>query len=332
MFYIDNTPILTSDIEVIKELKTQLKEAGIERFEIIKEGQDNLMCSCPMHNEGQEKRPSCGISTINQEDVPAGTVHCFTCGYTASLEQMISDCFNKNDGGMYGKYWLIKNFLRIEVAERKKINLDFTRDKVTQDKVKYIDDKELDTYRYYHPYMYKRKLTDVIIEQFDIGYDKHFELKDKFGNVTNVLKCLTFPIRDVDGNTLFIARRSVDIKFFHYPAGVEKPIYGLYEMDRNTEELIICEGILDALTCNVYGKQAVSLLGLGTRLQMEQLKKLKCRKIITAFDADEAGYKATERLKKALRGYKIVTTYNIPPGKDMNDLTKEEFLALEEIL
>lgn len=330
MFYVNKNPILADELQVLNELKVQLELNGILRFAEFKVGPRNIQFNCPIHNDGQERKPSCGISTVNKEEVPAGTVHCFTCGYTASLEQMISDCFGKDDDGAFGKEWLIKNFLTISIENRKDIILDLQRgnNKITNN---YITEEELDSYRYYHPYMYKRRLTDEVIEQFDVGYDNHFELKDKFGKVKSVLRCLTFPVRDINGNTLFIARRSVDIKFFHYPEGIDKPVYGLYELPKDVKEVIVCEGILDALTCWVYGKPAVCLLGLGTQKQYEQLKKLKCRKFIIALDPDEAGQKATIRLKKALHGNKLVTSYIIPEGKDINDLTKKEFENLQEL-
>ena len=330
MFYVNKNPILAGELEVLNELKTQLALNGIQRFAEFKPGPRNIQFNCPIHAGGQERKPSCGISTINKEGVPAGTVHCFTCGYTATLEQMISHCFGKDDDGAFGREWLIKNFLTISIENRKDIILDLQRgnNKITNN---YITEEELDSYRYYHPYMYKRRLTDEVIEQFDVGYDNHFELKDKFGKVKSVLRCLTFPVRDINGNTLFIARRSVDIKFFHYPEGINKPVYGLYELPKNAKEVIVCESILNALTCYVYGKPAVALLGLGTEYQYEQLRKLGCRKIITALDPDAAGQRATARLKKALNGSKLVTSYIIPEGKDINDLEKEEFENLQEL-
>lgn len=330
MFYVNNNPILADELEVLYELKAQLETNGIKRFAEFKKGTRNIQFNCPIHNEGQERKPSCGISTVNQEGTPAGTVHCFACGYTASLEQMISDCFGKNDSGAFGKEWLVKNFLTISIENRKDIILDLERGN-NRIKTNYITEDELDSYRFYHPYMYQRKLTNEVIEQFDIGYDDHFILKDKFGKTKSILKCLTFPIRDEKGNTLFIARRSVDIKFFHYPDGVDKPLYGIYELPDEYEEVIVCEGILDVLTCAVYGKPAISLLGLGTNKQYEQLKRLKCRKLITALDPDEAGDRATQRLKEAMQGYKLVTSYDLPEGKDINDLSEKEFNNLVEM-
>ena len=65
--------------------------------------------------------------------------------------------------------------------------------------------------------MYERGLTDEVIEEFDIGYDKD-------------TRCITFPVRDKSGGTLFVARRSVDTKYFNYPKEAEKPLYGLFEL------------------------------------------------------------------------------------------------------
>ena len=330
MFYVNKNPILADELEVLNELKIQLELNGILRFAEFKVGPRNIQFNCPIHNDGQERKPSCGISTVNKEEVPAGTVHCFTCRYTASLEQMISDCFGKEDDGAFGKEWLVKNFLTISIENRKDIILDLERGN-NKDITKYISEEELDSYRYYHPYMYKRRLTDEVIAQFDVGHDNHFELKDKFGKVKSVLNCLTFPVRDINGKTLFIARRSVDIKFFHYPEGVDKPIYGLYELPKDANEIIVCESILNTLTCYTYGKPSVALLGLGTEYQYEQLRKLPCRKIITALDPDDAGQRATERLKKAMKGNKLVTSFILPEGRDINDLEKEEFENLQEL-
>ena len=330
MFYINRNPILADDLEVLNELKHQLARRGILRFNEFKVGPRNIQFNCPIHSNGQERKPSCGISTTPIRDTPAGTVHCFTCGYTATLEEMVSHCFGKDDLGNYGREWLIKHFLTVSIENRKDISLDVSRGSKSIE-MNYISEEELDSYRYYHPYMYQRKLTDEVIEKFDVGYDNHFELKDKDGKVKQVLRCLTFPVRDKNGNTLFIARRSIDVKFFHYPAGVNKPVYGIYELPDDAEEVIVCESILNALTCWVYGKYAVALNGLGTEYQYTQLKKLPARKLIIALDPDAAGQRASERLKKELGAVKIVTQYDIPIGKDLNDLNQSEFKNLLEI-
>ena len=164
-------------------------------------------------------------------------------------------------------------------------------------------------------------MTPEVVDIFDIGYDKKSQ-------------SITFPVRDENGNCLFVARRGVVNKFFNYPENAVKPVYGLYELkqlDKYPDEVIICESMIDAITCWVYGKYAVALNGLGTELQMKQLKHMPCRKFILATDNDAAGKSARVRLRKSLRG-KLITEYVFPPNrKDINDLTEDEFKNLKEI-
>ena len=246
-------------------------------------------------------------------------------GESCSLEQMISRVFGKDDLGQYGLTWLKNNFLG-DILEDRYINIDLDRKcPKTNSGASYVQENELQKYRYIHPYMYKRKLTNEVIYLFDIGYDKDTD-------------CITFPIRDVDGNCLFVARRSVKGKYFNYPSKAEKPVYGLYELellwDKNNEypqEVYICESMIDALTLWGIGKYAVALNGLGTKQQIEELNKLPCRKFILATDNDLAGYRAREKLRKLIKNH-IVTEIKIPHNKkDINDCTKEEIENLKEI-
>lgn len=300
--------------EVLDELARQLQINNIQLLQKRKPLQTHIQVQCPYHGGGQEKKPSAGIRKAD------GLFHCFACNEVHSLPEVISFCFGKYDDvfGKFGNKWLQKNFQRFEVEKREPLKLDLSRTKVKK-KIEYISEEELDKYRYTHPYMYERGLTDEIIELFDVGYDKN-------------TRDITFPVRDINGNTLFIARRSVRYKRYQYPDGVEKPLYGLYELQGlNVKELIICEGMFDALTCWVYGKHAVALNGVGNELQFKQLKRLDCRKLILATDMDDAGLRARKRIKEAVTN-KIIMEYrwDINMAKDINAMTREQFLALEE--
>lgn len=310
---IDNVIFNEDLVDILYELREQLKINGISLFQDIKDSGDNIMVTCPYHKNGQERKPSAGILKAN------GTFHCFTCNETHSLPEVISYCFGKNDFGLFGHQWLVKNFATLSVENRKDIKLDFDRD-IQPNQHTFVKEEELNNYRYYHPYMYERKLNNDVIERFDIGYDKDTE-------------CITFPIRDINGNTLFVARRSVKTKYFHYPSNVEKPIYGYYELlqlDSFPKEVIICESMLDALVCWVWGKYAVALNGLGSYKQYKELSKMECRKFILATDNDNAGLLARKRLRSYIKNH-IITEYELPPNKkDLNDLTEEEFRNLTE--
>lgn len=302
-------------IDIIGELKRQLQINSVPLLKSVKDTPDNIMVSCPYHKDGQENRPSAGISKST------GVFHCFACGEVHSLPEVISYCFGRTDDivGSFGWQWILKNFLTVQVENRKSIELDMNRT-VQEESTTYIPDEVLETYRYYHNYMWKRKMTPEIVEKFDIGYDKDTQ-------------CITFPVRDINGNCIFVARRSVNTKFFNYPSGVKKPVYGLYELyslPTFPKEVIICESMIDAITCWVYGKYAVALNGLGNDLQFEQLNKMPCRKFILATDNDDAGKQARIRLRKNIR-CKIITEYILPSNrKDINDLSEEEFNKLVE--
>lgn len=319
---VNNHVILDDTQDILIELRKQLELNGVKRFAKFIDSGKNIQTNCPFHKEGQERKPSFGINKNT------GECHCFGCGWSGTLSEMISNCFGKDDFGAYGNKWLIRNFLSVAVESRPDIDVDFCRrKKITSETKKYISEQELDSYRYTHPYMYKRKLTDEIIDLFDIGYDKSTE-------------CITFPNRDINGNCLFIARRSVKTKFFNYPQDVEKPVYGLYECNicaktiKNwfPNEIIICESMLDALTCWVYGKYAVALNGTGNENQFKTLRNMPNRKFILATDMDEAGLKARERIRQSL-GNKLVTEYvwDINVAKDINDMNKEYFDSLKEV-
>lgn len=313
--------------DIIAELQNQLFRHGINLLQKTINTSTHIMVQCPYHKDGQERKPSAGI---RKKD---GLFHCFTCGEVHDLPEVISYCFDREDMGVNGWRWLLKNFQSFEVEERKYVDLDFARDSNTRSSNKlsvrnsdnsgadYISDKELEKYRYTHPYLYERGMTDEIIELFDLGYD-------------TATKTITFPIKDADGNCLYIARRSVSVKWYNYPKGVEKPLYGLWELKsthKKPKELIVCEGMFDCLTCWVYGKCAVALNGLGSDLQLKQLRELPVRKLILALDNDKHGQQAKERIRYKVKN-KLITEYEIPNGKkDINELTKDEFDEMLEI-
>lgn len=313
---IDNILITTDLVTILTELRNQLNAQGINFLNTIKNTPDNVMVSCPYHKNGQERKPSAGIRKSD------GMFNCFACGEVHSLQEVISYCLGYTNDiiGKHGLQWLIDNFASLTVEDRPDIPLNLVRQKENK-LIEYVPETELEKYRFYHNYMYKRKLTDKIIDMFDIGYDKDTD-------------CITFPVRDKTGGTLFIARRSVYGKYFNYPCGVLKPVYGVYELYQQQEfpsEVIITESMLDALVCWCWGKYAVALNGTGSKEQFAELNKLPCRKFILATDNDSAGRQARVKIRNNLKN-KIITEYIIPNGKkDLNDLTEEEFKNILEI-
>ena len=338
---IDNVQLNVDLNQLLSDLVVSIKSVNSELFSKgFKDSGNNIMVQCPYHSNGQEKRPSAGIHK------ETGVFHCFACGETHSLQEFISYCFGYDDGGLFGWKWLLKNYASVKVEERKDVKLDLARSKIDgrsrcADSVVpvsagtdccYVSEEELDSYRYIHPYMYKRGLTDEVIELFDIGYDKY-------------RRCITFPVRDIKGHCLFIARRSVDYKYFNYPSGVEKPLYGLYELIKTVPmnvdfmmasvsypDIIVCESMLDALSFWTVNKYAVALNGTGSALQFKQLRELPCRKLILCTDMDNAGMKARTNIRKNVTN-KIITEYILPNDrKDANECTKDELKMLKDVI
>ncbi len=300
MIHVDDIVISTPVEDILNLIKFELAESGIMLFNRIKKTGDNVMTNCPFHANGQERKPSFGISD-------SGECHCFACGWSSkNFAVFVSELFGVYDGGDFGKSWLLNHMSDDYSARNIQLSFEKPIDKPAPATI--VSDEELDSYRYIHPYMYERHLNDEIIESFDIGYDKE-------------TKCLTFPINDLSGNPIYIARRSVNSKFFSLPESKNKPVYaadrfvnGMYK------KAVICESILNALICWKWGYPAMALNGTGSSNQIPVLLRLPVRAYLLALDNDDAGRAGIERLKRQLSPYKLLTKWTLPEGKDVNDL------------
>lgn len=328
-----NDTIFNVDLlSIITTLKFQLDKNNIPLLYKFFESGDDVMVCCPYHKDGQERRPSAGIRKSD------GLFHCLACGETHSLPEVISYCLGFNDPfGREGYKWLCRNFSSVEVENRESIQIDMERSSISSksnllvncnhSKLLCVSEEELDSYRYTHPYMYKRGLNDIVIDLFDIGYDRRTD-------------SITFPVRDINGSVLFVARRSVSGKRFDIPRGIEKPLYGLFEVDNLSfsasgdwlNEVYVCEGLFDCLRLWCNNRPAVAGFGcLFSDYQIKQLNELPTRKLILATDNDKAGLKARERLRSTIKG-KLITEVELPNGrKDIGECTDDELLHLNEV-
>ena len=324
-----NDTVLNADcLTVLSELQSQLSINKIPYLQKMQDSGANIMVQCPYHGNGQERKPSAGIRKSD------GMFHCFACGEVHTLPEVITYCFGQNDMfGRWGMKWLAKNFSAVSVEERDDVEIDLERNNITNKNNilsgsihsksdSFVSEEELDSYRYYHQYWTERGITDDdIIELFDLGYD-------------NKTRCITMPVRDVNGNCLFVARRSVDRKWFNYPKDVDKPLYGLYElsytgMRRFANKIFITESMIDTILLWQEGFLSVALNGTGSALQFEQLKQLPCRHLVLATDNDEAGMQAREKIKFNVKG-KLFTEIIFPKNiKDIGECTQDEIQNIE---
>ena len=305
---IDNKIIETPVRDILNALQQQLYVQHIHKLHNIEYKLNNARIKCPIHKDGNERTPSCDILLTDKGKVPAGTVHCFSCGYRANIVKFIADCLNISYRN--ATEWLLSFASYSYMSDIRQVDFDLNIDEQINmyNDLPSITIEELKKYDYIHKYMFERKLTKDIIDKFEVGYDP-------------ILDALTFPVY-VDGRCLFVAKRRVAYKRFDMPEIYPKPIYGMCYI--NSNEVIVCESIINCLTCWSYGKQAIALFGTGSDWQLEQLNNSNIRHFILMFDGDKAGRNAANRFKSNVKNA-LITDIKMPEGKDVNDLSKEEF-------
>lgn len=283
--------------------------ASTSFFRIVNETGDDISTQCPFHGMGNEQHPSFGICH-NRANIHYGKYHCFTCGASGTIISLVNHLSNKNLNDNYGIEF-IKAVSDIAFIDRAG-NIALTpRQAVVPEQVTEV---ELLSYRSTSvSYLTDvRRIKPVIQKVFDTGFDP-------------VSNAVTFPVRRVDGSVAFIVRRSIDKKWYNYPAGVDKPVYGVFEHNRIipptnvfSKKVVIVESIINALTLWGYGIPAWSLLGTGSQMQIDFLNSTDIREFMLCLDGDKAGAEGAQKLQKQLNA----RTSIIPmlPGKDVNDL------------
>lgn len=327
-------------MDVIRILE-KLSEIGYIRLNKISHSYYSIYC--PFHNNGNERKPSFGVllkeEYRNGQKYPEGWCHCFTCGYAHTLPEMVGDILKSKNISTSGQDWLVKNIPGFEINPdfeylvpenlMSSISNKFAIDYIlrqTQPEQTFVSEEELSKYRYTVPYMYQRGLTDEIIEKFDVGVDMNWIPPGR----KKAVPCLTFPVRDIQGRALFICRRSIEGKMFNLPENITKPLYGVDMIPKECKSIVICESIINTLTCWKWGYPSVAILGTGNSYQIQQLRELGVSEYVICMDGDEAGKRATNKLKKALKSNAIIWTMHMIDGKDVNDIDKQTFDRLYE--
>lgn len=141
---------------------------------------------------------------------------------------------------------------------------------------------------------------------------------------------------DATGRAIGLACRSImpaeelkaaGLQKYKYSLGLEKNS-GLigFSSVRGSEQLVLVEGLLDALLLNSRGFKAVATG--GTSLSAGQLKAMEStgtRELVLAMDMDEPGRQATERIIRSLSSSRL-RLYVVDTGKfkDADELLREE--------
>jgi len=139
--------------------------------------------------------------------------------------------------------------------------------------------------------------------------------------------CIIFPILNEDGQVVEIYGRNIERDGHLYLPGPHQGVFN-WPAARAYKEIILTEGIIDALSLYVLGQRNVIPLygahGL-TADHLALLEKERARKIYLCLDNDEAGKKAQESLSKklSLLGMEVKTVQLPPDCHDANDYLKK---------
>ena len=302
------------DEDLIRQVQSYIfGKTGIRYFGRVKMTPKNLMVSCPYHKGGQEHKPSCGIKLQNDEKGSVGLVHCFSCGITTDMSSMMKDLLGPiyNEDEVEAKFGFKTLALNASLVVPDKPLFSIPN-------IVNVSEGVLRGFRKYHPYLAQRGISENTARIYDIGFD------DYNGHIT-------FPIRDINKNCIGIGRRSIYQKQYLYPPEMIKPLYGLYELSYPINYLYIVEGPFNLWSLYEWGKRAVALLGTGTKYQYQQLLKVDCQGYVLCLDPDNAGRNGTYKLANFLidNDKKKIFVGDLPDGRDVNDLSYEEFRHIE---
>ena len=328
MITIWGVPIVATVEQVVRDLKLQLYGTGLLK-EINNTGSD-LMITCPFHKGGKENKPSCGVllkeKHLNGKSYEAGTVHCYTCGYTSDLPQFVADVLGLKNS-LDGYKWLVGKY-NYSTEEREPLELNLYRGQAQ--KSSYMDE---DLVEKYHQsllkseeactYLKNRKLADWVLKAYRVGFDPE--------DAT-----VLFPVRGMDGRVVFYKGRSITGKHFYNAKDIDKSsvVFGLWELCEGhfkdvvtAEDLIwITESEIDALSLISYGEYAVAIMGSHiSEEQCRDLERAPFRRFVIATDNDEAGRKGASQIKRLLipKGFRFTNLRWNTELKDINDLVTE---------
>ena len=260
MITVWNTPIAASVEQILRDLKLMLFSEGLLRDQ-NNTGSD-VMVTCPFHKGGHERKPSCGVS-LREKVTPdktyeAGTVHCYTCGYTADLPTFIKDLFGM-DNAMEGFKWLVAHY-NYSTNDREEIQFNFFRGE-DGGQVAAMDEGEVESYHRNlmnsskaQEYLKGRCVSRDVMEIYNLGFDPQEDV-------------VLFPVYTRRGEVLFYKSRSLKGKRFFNAKEVDKTaaVYGLYqtleaEIPADTEIWLV-ESEIDALSLVSRGYLAWAFMG-----------------------------------------------------------------------
>lgn len=183
-------------------------------------------------------------------------------------------------------------------------------------------------------WLHGRGFDDTTIRANQIGIDPGRErLRRPRGLPTGVTVAATFPVFDPSGNLTYVQARYLDTdragRKYDNPSAAMAPhprlAFPITTRMVETREVLVCEGLPDALTAAQSGFTSVGLLGAHTPDEAVAMRiathARNCGLDVTLVcDPDTAGHRMAEVLEPLLRAAGIAPQVVTPPGgADLND-------------
>jgi len=331
-----------AEIEAVKRNTDFVAVVQARGIALQKHGTKDWRGLCPFHPDQQ---------TPNFIVTPGkGLFHCMSCGAAGNVIQFVE----RHDGVSFRHaFELLRDGAglraqpRLEQATVPKLPcpLDVAADDATLcSQVAAYYAERLKAWPSAHAYLKSRGLDDeALIARFRLGFaDRTLGLRLPEKNRVEGAKlrtrlaqlgvlraktghehfngCIVVPLHDSAGQIVSFYGRRVgagEVKHL-YPEGPHRGLFNPAAFD--APEVILCEAVIDALTFCAHGFSNATCI-YGTEGMTEEIfsRLKKARRVLIAYDADQAGERAAERDGVRLKSVGVdVARLRFPPGLDAN--------------
>jgi DNA primase len=322
------TPELKQKIRSVNLYDYIVKNYGV-RF--ISKTENTMTGLCP-HPDHDDSKPSFTI-TKNKDGTWGWWCHACHCGKKDSKNNLGSDI-------IAFEIWMsnhkksnnVLNFPQacVMIMQKAGISYSYNESDLTLESNKkianafydnLIEQENSEAYKF----LINRNLDKKDIEDWTLGYDGNRIVIPLFDRYNQVRGFTRRQLRD-DGRGKYI--NSSNSQVFCK----SKYLYGLNKIDINLDYVILTEGQFDVIMSYKYGlKNVLAVSGSNlTDGHMEIIESLKnVKRVILAFDNDEAGIKATKKASEILYSKNFMVQYlELPEKMDLCDFAVEHKEAL----
>ncbi len=343
--------------EVIERIKAEVslvRLAESQGYALVKQGKDVAVC-CPFHND---KTPSCIISPssnlFNCFGCGAGGSVIDWVMKTQGVSFRHAVELLKNDIGVVTSSLVAESPVKKTTVPKLAAPVSSSADdaKLLRDVADYYYETLLQSPEAI-AYLESRGLNDPeLINHFKLGHSNRTlglrlphknrkagaELRERLQRVgvyresghEHLNGSLVIPLLNKSGDVVQLYGRKLlnnlreGTAYHLYLPGDHAGVFNLDYLQQNpVEEIILCEALIDALTFWRWGfKNVTSSYGVNgfTEALLQTLKDLKIKRVLIAYDRDDAGNSAAEKVAKQLNQHGIDTFRVLfPKGMDANE-------------